>query len=141
MISLVDFHLSTGFLFPLVCVLFSWIGYIVSCCLASSVAAQAGAAAGLGLSLVIKTILVEVSLLVSVIQDAISNPPNPYLRSTTVPHDTILILLYPHANSLLSNVPYSGKYWRIWRSEKKTPSLYQPNFCLTHQARVSSSIV
>lgn len=46
-------------IFFTICVLFSWIGYIVSCCLASSVAAQAGAAAGLGLSLVIKTILVE----------------------------------------------------------------------------------
>ena len=51
------------FFCPPVCVLFSWIGYIVSCCLASSVAAQAGAAAGLGLSLVIKTILVEVAFI------------------------------------------------------------------------------
>ena len=46
-------------IFFLVCLLFSWVGYIFACCLAISIAAQSGAAAGLGLSLVIKTIVVE----------------------------------------------------------------------------------
>jgi hypothetical protein len=45
--------------FFFVCFLFSWVGYLVSCCFATSLAAQSGAAAGLGLSLVAKTIFVE----------------------------------------------------------------------------------
>ena len=44
-----------------VCLLFSWVGYIFACCLAVTIAAQSGAASGLGLSLIIKTIFVEVS--------------------------------------------------------------------------------
>ncbi|XP_003390596.1 PREDICTED: NEDD4 family-interacting protein 2-like [Amphimedon queenslandica] len=45
--------------FFLVCFFFSWLGYLISCCLATTLAAQSGAAAGLGLSLVFKTIFVE----------------------------------------------------------------------------------
>lgn len=44
------------------CTLLSWVGYLFACCLATSIAAQSGAAAGLGMSLIIKTIVVEVSL-------------------------------------------------------------------------------
>ena len=46
-----------------------------------------------------------------------------------------------------TDIPYSGKYWRgrniggFGGLENKTPNLYQPIFCLTYQARVSSSIV
>ena len=47
---------------PSGCFFFSWFGYLIACCLASTVAAQSGAAAGLGLSLVIKVVYFEVCL-------------------------------------------------------------------------------
>ena len=50
------------FLIFIVCFFFSWLGYLLSCCLATTLAAQSGAAAGLGLSLVFKTIFVEVGV-------------------------------------------------------------------------------
>lgn len=43
-----------------VCAMFSVVGFVFSCCLACSVAAQSGALAGLGVAFISKPILFEV---------------------------------------------------------------------------------
>ena len=46
--------------FHTVCAMFSVVGFIFSCCLATTVAAQSGALAGLGVAFISKPILFEV---------------------------------------------------------------------------------
>lgn len=46
-----------------VCAMFSVVGFIFTCCLATSVAAQSGALAGLGVAFISKPILFEVTII------------------------------------------------------------------------------
>ena len=53
-------HSLAHTLLSAVCAIFSVVGFIFSCCLATTVAAQSGALAGLGVAFISKPILFEV---------------------------------------------------------------------------------